>query len=132
MRGLLENYRPQARDGFQIAPYPTCPTYPTSDEFSPEELQSGIDEEKLFPSMRMRRLEGEDDNQRIQPPSMPNQPTYLSYDRHSSSGDDDDDSMALMSTRELMALDKRAAELALAIPSGNLNLQPPRKSGAHP
>ncbi|XDG00387.1 hypothetical protein ABKA04_000002 [Annulohypoxylon sp. FPYF3050] len=132
VRGLLENYRSQAHDGLQIAPYPTCPTYPTSDEFSPEELQSGIDEEKLFPSMRMKRLEGEeddDDNQRVQPPSMPNQPTYLSYDRHSSSGDDDEDSMALMSTRELMALDKRAAELALARSPGNMRLQPPRQSG---
>ncbi|KAI1206640.1 uncharacterized protein F4807DRAFT_438764 [Annulohypoxylon truncatum] len=129
VRGLLEHYRPQAHDGLQIAPYPTCPTYPTSDEFSPEELQSGIDEEKLFPSMRMKRLEGEDDdNQRIQPPRMSNHPTYLSYDRHSSSGDDED-SMALMSTRELMALDKRAAELALTKPPGNMHLQPPRQSG---
>ncbi|KAI1456656.1 hypothetical protein F4805DRAFT_458446 [Annulohypoxylon moriforme] len=127
VRGLLEHYRPQAHDGLQIAPYPTCPTYPTSDEFSPEELQSGIDEEKLFPSMRMKRLEGEDDdNQRIQPPStMPNHPTYISH----SSGDDDEDSMALMSTRELMALDKRAAELALARAPGNMRLQPPRQSG---
>ncbi|KAI1093228.1 hypothetical protein F5B19DRAFT_154593 [Rostrohypoxylon terebratum] len=134
VRGLLENYRPQAHEGLQIAPYPTCPTYPTSDEFSPEEFQPGIDEEKLFPSMRMKRLEGEeeeddDDNQRRQPPSMTNQPTYLSYDRHSSSSGDDEDSMALMSTRELMALDKRAAELALAIPPGNIRLQPPRQSG---
>ncbi|KAI0880739.1 uncharacterized protein GGS22DRAFT_79435 [Annulohypoxylon maeteangense] len=127
VRGLLEHYRPQAHDGLQIAPYPTCPTHTTSDEFSPEELQSGIDEEKLFPSMRMKRLEGEDDDddQRKQPPpphSMPNHPTYLSYDRHSSSGDDDEDTMALMSTRELMALDKRAAELTLARSPGTMRL----------
>ncbi|KAI1105694.1 hypothetical protein F4804DRAFT_303714 [Jackrogersella minutella] len=127
VRGLLEHYHPQGHDGLQIAPYPTCPTYPTSDELSPEELHSGIDEEKLFPSMRMKRLEGENDNQRAPPlPSMSNHPTYLSYDRHSSSGDNDENAMAFMSTRELMALDKQAAETALAM--GNLHLQSPGPS----
>ncbi|KAI0834535.1 hypothetical protein F5Y06DRAFT_156965 [Hypoxylon sp. FL0890] len=127
VRGLLEHYRPRGHDGLQITPYPTYPTYPGSDEFSPEELQSGIDEEKLFPSMRMKRLEGEDaDKRKTIPSNMPNQPTYLSYDRHSSSGDEEDESMALISTRELMALDKRSADLAVAM--GNMHLQPPSGS----
>ncbi|KAI0105625.1 hypothetical protein F4776DRAFT_474084 [Hypoxylon sp. NC0597] len=128
VRGLLEHYRPRGYDGLQITPYPTYPTYPGSDEFSPEELQSGIDEEKLFPSMRMKRLEDDEneDERKTIPPSMPNHPTYLSYDRRSSSGDEEDESMALISTRELMALDKRSADLAAAM--GNMHLQPPAGS----
>ncbi|KAI1409453.1 hypothetical protein F5Y13DRAFT_203366 [Hypoxylon sp. FL1857] len=129
VRGLLEHYRPWDHNGLQITPYPTYPTYPGSDEFSPEELQSGIDEEKLFPSMRMKRLEGEDedeDKRKTMPPSMPNHPSYFSYDRHSSSGEEGDGSMALISTRELMALDKRSADLAIAM--GNMHLQPPAGS----
>ncbi|KAI1134828.1 hypothetical protein F5Y05DRAFT_396519 [Hypoxylon sp. FL0543] len=127
VRGLLEHYRPRDHDGLQTTPYPTYPTYPGSDEFSPEELQSGIDEEKLFPSMRMKRLEGEDEDERKTTlPSMPNHSTFLSYDRHSSSGDEEDESMALISTRELMALDKRSADLAVAM--GNMHLQPPSGS----
>ncbi|OTA62091.1 hypothetical protein K449DRAFT_434436 [Hypoxylon sp. EC38] len=127
VRGLLEHYRPRGRDGLHITPYPTYPTYPGSDEFSPEELQSGIDEEKLFPSMRMKRLEDENEDERKQiPPSMPNHSTYLSYDRRSSSGDEEGDSMALISTRELMALDKRSADLTAAM--GNMHLQPPAGS----
>ncbi|OTA99356.1 hypothetical protein M426DRAFT_27601 [Hypoxylon sp. CI-4A] len=135
VRGLLEHYRPQRDVGLQlqITPYPT---YPAPAELSPEEIHSsGIDEEKLFPSMRMKRLQEEEDEKvvvvdnknnnkhRTLPPTMPDHPTFLSYDRHSSSGDDDEESMALISTRELMALDRRASDLAVTM--GNRNLQPP-------
>ncbi|KAI1393132.1 uncharacterized protein F4822DRAFT_423595 [Hypoxylon trugodes] len=141
VRGLLEHYRPRRDDGLQITPYPTYPTDPAVGELSPEELQSEIDEEKLFPSMRMRRLEEEDEEDNnhqtavAQPPppplsnssqplSMPDHPSNLSYDRRLSNGGADDASMALMSTRELMALDKRSAELAVT--AGNkMHPQPP-------
>ncbi|KAI1773600.1 hypothetical protein F4818DRAFT_95367 [Hypoxylon cercidicola] len=126
VRGLLKHYHPP-EDGLQIAPYPT---YPISGDASPEEMNPSIDEEKLFPSSRMKRLQ-EDDKRRALP-SMPEHPTFLSYDRHSSSGDDDDESMALMSTRELMALDRRAADLAIRM--GNMQLQPtlpPDAAGAN-
>ncbi|KAI0156735.1 hypothetical protein GGR52DRAFT_566158 [Hypoxylon sp. FL1284] len=120
VRGLLEHYHPQHEDGLQIAPYPT---YPISGAQSPDEINPNLDEEKLFPSSRMKRLQ-DDDRRRALPPSMPDHPTFLSYDRQSSSsGDDDDESMALMSTRDLMALDRRAADLAVRM--GNMHMQPP-------
>ncbi|KAI0378672.1 hypothetical protein F5Y04DRAFT_290843 [Hypomontagnella monticulosa] len=127
VRGLLQQqqqYHPHPRDdhGLQITPYPAYPA-PAAADLSPEDIpSSGIDEEKLFPSSRMKRLQEDDRRRSLPPPSMPDHPTYLSYDRHSSSGDDDDESMALMSTRELMAIDKRSADLALAM--GNMHLQP--------
>ncbi|KAI1642474.1 uncharacterized protein F4817DRAFT_293616 [Daldinia loculata] len=131
VRGLLEYYRPRGYDGLQITPYPTNPT---PADFSPEELQPNIDEEKLFPSMRMKRLEDEDDNNNIErqiskPPSMPDYPTNLSYDRHSSGGDGGDESTALMSTRELMAFDKQS-NMTLAMENMHLQ-QPPNPAGSN-
>ncbi|KAI1759391.1 hypothetical protein GGR53DRAFT_471378 [Hypoxylon sp. FL1150] len=179
VRGLLEHYHPQARSSEQeaidgpgpqalrIAPYPTYPISgeePISSADDYEINHSGridIDEEKLFPSSRMRRLQEEDSDVIIEeaeeetekgddkmkrmaakakaalppPPSMPGHPTFLSYDRHSSSGDDDDESMALMSTRELMALDRRAADLAIRMGDTHLQrtptLPPPDASGSN-
>ncbi|KAF3065151.1 hypothetical protein GL218_01782 [Daldinia childiae] len=131
VRGLLEYYRPRRDNGIQITPYPTNPT---PADFSPEELQPNIDEEKLFPSMRMKRLEDEDDNNNIErqiskPPRMPDYPSNLSYDRHSSSGDGGDGSTALMSTRELMAFDKQS-NMALAMENMHLQ-QPPNPAGSN-
>ncbi|KAG4221976.1 hypothetical protein PC116_g29548, partial [Phytophthora cactorum] len=145
VRGLLEYYRPRGDGGLQIAPYPT---YPTPADFSPEELEPNIDEEKLFPSMRMKRLEEDEDDgintnknsknnnnnnnnnssnnsigrQTSKPPRMPDYPTNVSYDRRPSGGDNTDESTALMSTRELMAYDKQS-DMALAME--NMHLQPP-------
>ncbi|KAI1654586.1 hypothetical protein F4813DRAFT_205180 [Daldinia decipiens] len=129
VRGLLEYYRPRGDDGLQITPYPTNPT---PADFSPGGLQPNIDEEKLFPSMRMKRLEDEDNNNKnterqiSKPPSMSDYPTNFSYDRHSSGGDE---STALMSTRELMAFDKQS-NMALAMENMHLQ-QPPNPAGSN-
>ncbi|EMR66828.1 hypothetical protein UCREL1_6216 [Eutypa lata UCREL1] len=56
---------------------------------------------------------------------VPTESTNLSYEARSSDDDDayaSQDSMALMSTRDLMALDKRNADLAIAM--DNMHLQP--------
>ncbi|KAI0844557.1 hypothetical protein F5Y00DRAFT_266476 [Daldinia vernicosa] len=139
VRGLLEHYRPRGggEGGLQITPYPMNST---PADFSPEELQPNIDEEKLFPSMRMKRLDDEDDNnntnnnnnierQVSKPPSMPDYPTNISYDRYSPGGDGVDEPTALMSTRELMAFDKQS-NMALAME--NMHLQsPPNPAGSN-
>ncbi|KAI8960421.1 hypothetical protein F5Y11DRAFT_330191 [Daldinia sp. FL1419] len=145
VRGLLENYRPRGDGGLQITPYPT---YPTPADFSPEELQPNIDEEKLFPSMRMKRLEDEDRNNRnnnnnnhhnhhhnniqrqtSKPPSMPDHPTNLSHDRRASGGDGTVESTELMSTRELMAFDK---QFDTTLGMENMHLQsPPNPAGVN-
>ncbi|KAI1465134.1 uncharacterized protein F4812DRAFT_461977 [Daldinia caldariorum] len=132
VRGLLEYYRPRADGGLQITPYPTY----TPADFSPEELEPNVDEEKLFPSMRMKRLEEDEDDdininiknsnigrQTSTQPIMPDYPANLSYDRRpSGGGDNTDGSTALMSTREIMAYDKQSG---MALATENMHLQPP-------
>lgn len=82
-----------------------------------------IDNEKYFPSTRMERLQSDSYGSALV--GVPTESTNLSYEARSSDDDDayaSQDSMALMSTRDLMALDKRNADLAIAM--DNMHLQP--------
>lgn len=123
VRGFLESYKSQ-QPSLTVAPYPPYPT--GDDELSPKEMMyPAIDNEKFSPSMKEERRRPE--KQLPYPSSLTQQSTALSYDRRSSEDDDDgrsDDSMALViSTRDLMAIDKRQADLAIAM--DNMHLQPP-------
>ncbi|KAK8022355.1 hypothetical protein PG993_013122 [Apiospora rasikravindrae] len=123
VRGFLESYESQ-KPSFAVAPYPPYPADP--EELSPKEMYPSIENEKFFPSIKDERRQSE--KQPPYPSSLAQQSTNLSYDRRYS-GDDDmddghiDDSMALViSTRDLMAIDKREADLAIAM--DNMHLQP--------
>lgn len=118
VRGFLENYQP-AVDSLYTVPYPTDPL----NNYSPKEVLPSAENEKFFPLMKTERLRP--DRQLPYPSSLPDQHTHLSYDPYSEDGDaDTDKSTALViSTRDLMALDKREADLAIEM--GNLHLQVP-------
>ncbi|KAI8945968.1 hypothetical protein F4801DRAFT_96490 [Xylaria longipes] len=111
VRGFLENYTPPP-DPDVIPPYPAN----GEDPYSPD-----IDNEKFFPSMKMERLRYDD--YPPQPAQLSTQGTGLSYDHHSS--DDQDvsspESMALISTRQLMELDKQVANMTVAM--GDIYMQ---------
>ncbi|KAI0127750.1 hypothetical protein BJ170DRAFT_386087 [Xylariales sp. AK1849] len=128
VRGFLEGYQP-SDDPLHVVPYPVYPA--PAEEFSPKEMYPSIDNEKFFPSMKAERLHP--DQHPPYPSSLPTQSTGMSsdhhsYDPHSSDDGEVDDSasnnsMALViSTRDLMAFDKREADYAIAM--GNLHLQP--------
>ncbi|KAK8007706.1 hypothetical protein PG989_001696 [Apiospora arundinis] len=123
VRGFLESYE-QQKPSLAVAPYPPYPTGP--EELSPKEMMyPSTNNEKFFPSIKEERRQPE--KQPPYPSTMTQQSTGLSYDRRSSEDDDDvrsDDSMALViSTRDLMAIDKRQADLAIAM--DNMHLLPP-------
>ncbi|KAK8076596.1 hypothetical protein PG994_003868 [Apiospora phragmitis] len=122
VRGFLESYESQ-KPSLAVAPYPPYPS--AADELSPKEMYPTIDNEKFFPSIKEERRQPE--KQSPYPSSLTQQSTGLSYDRRYSDDDMDgrtDDSMALViSTRDLMAIDKREADLAIAM--DNMHLQPP-------
>ncbi|KAL7625933.1 hypothetical protein AAE478_002702 [Parahypoxylon ruwenzoriense] len=128
VRGLLESYRRPLdnndNNGLQVTPYPT---YSSPTDATPRRRHTIIDDEKFFPSARMERLQGEGKHlPPPPPPSMPDRLTCLSYGRRSFDGEEagaPTESMALMSTRDLITLDKRATDLARSM--GSIHLQPP-------
>ncbi|KAI0554346.1 hypothetical protein F4679DRAFT_354222 [Xylaria curta] len=111
VRGFLENYTPP--------PDPdVIPHYPANGGglYSPD-----IDNEKFFPSMKMERLRYDD--YPPQPGQLSTQGTGLSYDYHPS---DDEDvpsptSMALISTKQIMELDNKVADMTVAM--GDTHMQ---------
>ncbi|KAI0541827.1 hypothetical protein GGR58DRAFT_388343 [Xylaria digitata] len=123
VRGLLENYAPPA-DPDNIPPYPAHPgpvDISEGDPYSPD-----INNEKFFPSMRIERLRYDDYSS--QPTQLSSRNTGLSY------GYDDKDktpssSMALISTRELMALDRKNTDLALATGKMHMHNVSPSTNG---
>lgn len=100
-----------------MAPYPVQP----SGELDRRASCPVIDTEKYFPSARLARLQ----SSRYGPASkgVPKESTNMSYESRSSDEDayTSSDSMALMSTRDLMALDKQSADRAIAM--DNMHLQ---------
>ncbi|KAI5860567.1 hypothetical protein GGS23DRAFT_229109 [Durotheca rogersii] len=133
VRGLLEGYHPLDNNGRRIVPSSTYfPPPPQTDTEPGRGRLYGIDEEQLFPPARMGRFQDEEGHNpppRPPPPpaAIPDHPTYLSYDRHSSGGGDENaapgESMGLMSTQDLIALDNRTPGLARYM--GNARLPPP-------
>ncbi|KAI0166208.1 hypothetical protein GGR57DRAFT_16592 [Xylariaceae sp. FL1272] len=111
VRGFLEHYDPH-HPAVDAASYPDYSTPEGPGDGTYYELAT--DNEKFFPSMRMERLQYDDYHH---PAPISTQNTDLSYDRQTS--DDNysptSDSMALISTRDLMALDKRDDALAVAM-----------------
>ncbi|KAK8108801.1 hypothetical protein PG984_014602, partial [Apiospora sp. TS-2023a] len=124
VRGFLESYESQ-NPTLAVAPYPPYPV--AADELSPKEMYPTIHNEKYFPSIKEERRQSE--IQAPYPSSLTQQSTNLSYDRRYSDDDEvddnrSDDSTALViSTRELMAIDKHQADLAIAM--DNMHLLPP-------
>ncbi|KAI0392960.1 hypothetical protein F5Y17DRAFT_467218 [Xylariaceae sp. FL0594] len=117
VRRFLENYHPSGRsDRGPVYPAYSAPTGSSDDEIA-------IDDEEFFPSSQMQRLRDGDF------PSLQSRNTGFSYDQDTS--DDQDaaptSSMALISTRELMALDKKSNELAVSI--DNMRLYGASSSG---
>ncbi|KAI8626072.1 hypothetical protein F5Y19DRAFT_231570 [Xylariaceae sp. FL1651] len=123
VRGFLEYYNPMM-DSSRSAP--AYPAYPAPAELDEEDLnQPNINNEKFFPSMKMERLAY--DEYPAQPVHLAIRDTGLSYD-HQSSDDQTEslsDSMALISTRDLMALDKKSADLAIAMGNMHIHDTPP-------
>ncbi|ORY63449.1 uncharacterized protein BCR38DRAFT_410373 [Pseudomassariella vexata] len=122
VRGFLEGYQ-SPLGALHGAPDSMSPV--PMENLSPKEMYPSATNEKFFPSMKMERLQP--DKYPPYPSNLPTHATDLSYDRHSEEGDVDDgasdNSMALViSTRDLMALDRREADLAIAM--GNMHLQP--------
>ncbi|KAI3320433.1 hypothetical protein HD806DRAFT_232450 [Xylariaceae sp. AK1471] len=118
VRGFLENYIPPANSD-DTAHYPA---YPAPEELNEEDLHNpDIDNEKFFPSVKMERLRY--DEYPPQPAQLATRGTGFSYDYHPSDDQDEpsSDSMALISTRELMALDQRSADLAIAMDNMNMH-----------
>ncbi|KAF7522806.1 hypothetical protein G7054_g11996 [Neopestalotiopsis clavispora] len=120
VRGFLEGYTP-ASDAQHSTPYPLD----AQDGYSPKEMLPIIENEKFAPSVKTER--SYPDHYLPYPSSLPKDPTNLSYDAQSSEdGDSVDSNMALViSTRDLMALDKRQADLAIAMDNMHLQLPPP-------
>ncbi len=118
VRGFLERDSSLQDSNTQMTPYPPYPPQGINPNMSSPE----IDNEKYFPSAKIDRLQSE----RYFPHAIgvPHESTTLSYEPRLS--DDDDvytspESMALISTRDLLSLDKRNADLAIAM--DNMHLQ---------
>lgn len=90
-------------------------------------MYPSIHNEKFFPTIKEERRQPE--KQPPYPPSLTQQSTALSYDRRYSDDDEvddnrpDDSTALVISTRDLMAIDKRQADLAIAM--DNMHLLPP-------
>jgi hypothetical protein len=143
VRGFLEGYQPPALPAPESwapapqqphseaypAPYPVPyeAPYPAPEEdISPKEMFPTIENEKFFPSMKAERLMP--DKNPPYPTDTSGQPLdMVNYDHYSDvdemeDGPSDNSSALVISTRDLMALDKREADLAIAM--GNMHLQP--------
>ncbi|KAI1328471.1 hypothetical protein F5Y16DRAFT_155312 [Xylariaceae sp. FL0255] len=113
VRGLLEHYNPSYSPGHPTLPYPESMNYD-------EQYDPLVENEEYFPSTKMERLQYEE-----YPPQSPHiytEGTGISYDRCSSDDEygSSPDSMALISTRDLMAFDNGQADLANDM--GNMHL----------
>lgn len=153
VRGLLDQrphapYPPYPMDSSAPPPVAITPaSYPShGDDMSPKEMVGpNLENEKFMPSLKYERRQPEQSphqhnpyapypSQQLQgyqapPPPVPhmsNQSTGLSYEPYSSESDSDSSSnqqWALISTRDLMALDRRQAD-HLAAQMNGLHLQP--------
>ncbi|KAI0436370.1 hypothetical protein F4803DRAFT_233915 [Xylaria telfairii] len=118
VRGFLENYTPPP-DPDVIPPYLSS----EGDLYSPD-----IDNEKFFPSMKMERLRYDD--YPPQPPQLSTQGTGLSYDHQSDGqGVSSPDSMALISTKQLMELDKQVTDMTAAMGDTHMQSVSPPTNG---
>ncbi|GAW22725.1 hypothetical protein ANO14919_122680 [Xylariales sp. No.14919] len=109
VRGFLENYAPPAEPN-NNPPYPAPQSLTDIGEgglYSPD-----MNNEKFFPSMRMERLRFHD--YPSLPAQLPAQNTGLSYD-HRDKDEPPSGSMALISTRELMSLDRQTTDLSVGM-----------------
>ncbi|KAK7756220.1 hypothetical protein SLS62_001813 [Diatrype stigma] len=117
VRGFLEGESPIHDSASQVAPYQSQ----ASGGLDRRASYPDIDTEKYFPSARLERLQSSGYGPASK--GVPKESTNMSYESRSS--DDDaytsSDSMALMSTRDIMALDKRSADRAIAM--DNMHLQ---------
>ncbi|KAI0976443.1 hypothetical protein F4678DRAFT_225736 [Xylaria arbuscula] len=122
VRGLLENYTspadPDMGPPYQAHPSPT--DIGEGDPYSPD-----TNNEKYFPSMKMERLRYDD--YPPQPAQLSTRDTGLSYDDQACDGQNEpsSDSMALISTKELMALDRKSNDLALSMSNMHMHNLPP-------
>lgn len=92
--------------------YPS--SYPPA-ELDSKEMYPDMDNEKYSPELTMERWQADKPLQY--------EPMSVSFDRQSSDEDESPaDPVALISTRDLMALDKREADLAIAM--GNMHMHP--------
>ncbi|KAI3329598.1 hypothetical protein F4824DRAFT_384061 [Ustulina deusta] len=114
VRGFLENYTPPANPDIS-PPYPAPTDISVGDSYNPD-----INNEKFFPSMKTERLRY--GNYPPQPAQLSTRDTGLSYD-HPSCNDQNESpsgSMALISTKELMALDSQNTDISIAM--GNVHM----------
>ncbi|CAJ2506714.1 Uu.00g079000.m01.CDS01 [Anthostomella pinea] len=125
VRGFLESYHPAEESGLQVAPYPAYMYSQPAELDSKEIYNPSVENETFFPSKHMERLHH--DEYPPAPSALRQSHTGLSYEHHSSDDENDPatDAMALISTRDLMALDKRSADLAIAMDRVHLHQQPP-------
>ncbi|KAI1419139.1 hypothetical protein F5Y12DRAFT_302103 [Xylaria sp. FL1777] len=124
VRGFLESYTPSA-DLDMNPPYPT----PTNiSERAP--CHPDINNEKFSPSLKMERLRYDD--YPPQPAQLSTRDTGLSYDDHYSCDNQNEPpsgSMALISTKELMALDGQNTDLAIVMGNMHMHNVPPSIHG---
>ncbi|KAH6661158.1 hypothetical protein BKA67DRAFT_531228 [Truncatella angustata] len=116
VRGFLEEYK-SSGDVPQVTPYPMGP----EEHYSPKEVLPTADNEKSFPTMRAERLHP--DHYPPYPSSLPKQTTELSYEPHSDDETDSNSMALVISTRDIMASDKKQADLTYAM--DNMHLLPP-------
>ncbi|KAI1338262.1 hypothetical protein F5Y15DRAFT_137207 [Xylariaceae sp. FL0016] len=128
VRGFLENYHPSSESTHQIVPYPV---YPAPAELDSREIPNPNFDDARYPSTEMDRLQHDD---YLVPANMHDSGTGLSCDHHSSDDDYEPatESMALISTRDLMAIDKKSADLAIAMDNMHLRDQNYPISGSSP
>lgn len=119
VRGLLEEEETHRRPALAVVPA----SYDENEHWSPKEvMHPTFDNEKFIPSIKEERRRPEQGPPALPPPSFSHHNSALSYDRHSS--DDDGDSqdpnaLALISTRDLMAMDGLNSQMgALQLSSG--------------
>ncbi|KAJ1337262.1 zinc finger CCCH domain-containing protein 13 [Microdochium nivale] len=117
VRGFLEQYDPAAGHGRQLAPYED---YPAAAELSTHAM-SHSPHSGYATSDDTRSLD------RYKPSEFRGHKSHLSFDSYSSEDDDieSNSSLALMSTRDLMAIDRRSNDLAIA--HANRGLPAPRE-----
>ncbi|KAI0103829.1 hypothetical protein GGR51DRAFT_243619 [Nemania sp. FL0031] len=119
VRGFLENYTPP-ENADSILPYPLYPTLTGAGEGV--RYNHDIDNEKFFPSTRMEQLQS--DHYPHQPARVSTGGTDLSYDHYSSDDQYEPSAspLALISTSDLMAIDKKDADVVTSM--GNMHISP--------
>ncbi|KXJ88757.1 hypothetical protein Micbo1qcDRAFT_166197 [Microdochium bolleyi] len=116
VRGFLEQYNPSDDPGLQLAPYedPGLQLAPHEDYPAPAELSA----QAMYQSPRVAYATSDDTRSldRYQPAELSARGSGLSYEDYSSEDEDlqSNSSLALISTRDLMAIDRRSNDLAIA------------------